>query len=268
MGYEYASDDLKIKNDCLPFLSNISLVDDGVLILDDIYDQSEIRNGKPCLYKEIGLQSALIEAELLKLKAEKNLFLLMNKLEILEKNKIVVVELFNKFLIAIYAGEKIDNELSLLKEVGDDAIKKYFEMVALFTGGHIKYSLEIGQLLANKEIDKNLSDIAVSAGIIRQICDDFDDYFSEHHEPFGDFINQKNRLPEIIFKISGGKREDVEKLLKDKEYNKAREIILNKQVRQRLYNFCLLELEKIKNLKTNFDYIDVVEDFERISIKA
>ena len=77
-------------------------------------------------------------------------------------------------------------------------------------------------------------------------------------------MNKKNRLPEIVFKMNGGKREDVESFLLKKEYNKARELILNKKVRKELYNFCKIELEKIKKIETSFNYIGIIEDFERI----
>ena len=45
---------------------------------------------------------------------------------------------------------------------------------------------------------KELYQACQSAGRIRQIVDDFEDYYSEHHEPFGDFLQGKNRLPESI----------------------------------------------------------------------
>lgn len=111
-------------------------------------------------------------------------------------------------------------------------------MIRLFTGGHMKFGLEIGQLLQNKKIDSNLSKIFERLGKIRQIVDDFEDYFPEHHEPFGDFIAESNRLPELIFKKNKGDRKKVLELIKRNEFNKARQLVLSEKVRNEMYSFC------------------------------
>lgn len=104
-------------------------------------------------------------------------------------------------------------------------------------------------------------------GIIRQICDDFDDYFNFHHEPFGDFISSNNRLPELLFKKNNGNRLQVLELLQKNDLKKARDLVLNDKVRYELYQFCKKELDFCKSIKTNFNYEKLIEDFEKILTK-
>lgn len=187
-------------------LKKISFIDDSILIIDDIIDKSKLRNGKPCLYLQIGEEKAILKSKLLEIEARKSLLNLASALNAKEEFKIKIVKKFDDFIRDIYLGEKIGQILSKQEKYNDSLLKNYFKMITLFTGGHIKYSMEIGQLLANKEPVPRISTASVSSGIIRQIIDDFNDYFKEHHEPFGDFLSESNRLPEILFKKFGGNR--------------------------------------------------------------
>lgn len=266
LGYEFNSIK-KITAEQNKLLKQISKIDDSILILDDIIDKSELRNGKPCLYKQEGLQEAIVQSEILKSEAISSLIKLMKISKTNQKNQLEILDKINKFFKSIYLGEQIDLKLGKLNKFENNQIDQYFKMVSLFTGNHIKFGLEIGQLLSNNNIDLKLSEIAISLGIIRQICDDFNDYFDEHHEPFGDFMTKKNRLPELLFKKNKEDRSNVLKYFKKNNYKEARKIILNSNIRQKLYNFCNEELEKINKIKTNFDYSSLIEDFKQILTK-
>ncbi len=265
IAYEYNFK--KMNSQQLSLLHKISAIDDSILILDDILDESKTRNGKPCLYIKEGLQKAIISAELLRIEA----FNSITKLSLISKttkdNQIKIFQKLNDFFKNIYLGQKIDLELGLEEKYEDKLIKKYFKMIGLFTGGHIKFGLEIGQLIANKKIDASLSKIALSLGTIRQIYDDFLDYFDKHHEAFGDFKNKTNRLPELLFMKFDGKRKQVEKQLKLHNYSSARNLVLNKQVRKTLYNYCQIELNKCQKISTNFNYQNLIENFNQILSK-
>ena len=266
LGYEFNSIK-KITAEQNKLLKQISKIDDSILILDDIIDKSELRNGKPCLYKQEGLQEAIVQSEILRSEAISSLIKLMKISKTNQKNQLEILDKINKFFKSIYLGEQIDLKLGKLNKFENNQIDQYFKMVSLFTGNHIKFGLEIGQLLSNNNIDLKLSEIAISLGIIRQICDDFNDYFDEHHEPFGDFMTKKNRLPELLFKKNKEDRSNVLKYFKKNNYKEARKIILNSNIRQKLYNFCNEELEKINKIKTNFDYSSLIEDFKQILTK-
>ena len=71
-GYEYASGK-KMNIQQISCLKKLSAIDDSVLILDDILDDSKLRNGKKCLHTVIGIGNAIVKAELLKSTAIKAL---------------------------------------------------------------------------------------------------------------------------------------------------------------------------------------------------
>lgn len=248
----------------LEILNNVSLLDNAILIVDDIFDNSKLRNWSPCLYIEKWIQNALIQAELFKVEAIKQLEELMNK----TKTQVVFQnEVYKKvflFLKSVYLWENIGQELFKSQEKHELKIKKYYDMVTLFTGWHIKFWLEIGQLIANEKSTKEIWIISEKTWIIRQIIDDFDDYFEEHHEPFWDFINQSNRLPEILFSWN---RKEILSLIWNKEYKQARLLVLNNQVRKALYKRCQSEYDMMKNLNTNFEVNLIVWDFQKILTK-
>ncbi|MCA9497461.1 MAG: polyprenyl synthetase family protein, partial [Nanoarchaeota archaeon] len=251
----------------IELINRLSSIDDAILIIDDILDDSQIRNGKPCYYKEHGIKNSIITAEILKYETIETLILLAKNSNTSQENIIKILEKFNSFLKNVYLGEKLDLELSKINNFENNLIDKYYQMVTLFTGSHMVCGIEIGLLLQNKSIDLDTKDILTSLGIIRQICDDFDDYFNHHHEPFGDFTSSNNRLPEIIFKKLGGNREQVLNYLKNKNYIEARNLVLNSNIRKELYDYCKIELEKYKKLKSDFNYEELIEDFEKILTK-
>jgi len=265
LGYEHNFQ--KMNSTQLVLLKDISFIDNSVLILDDIFDQSKTRNGKPCLYFKEGIQKAILTAELLKSKSIDSLTKLMEVSKTSKENQIQIFKKLNDFFKNVYLGEKIDFELSSIEKYEPSLIKKYFKMIRLFTGGHIKFSLEIGQLLSNKKVDSCLSKIAISLGAVRQIYDDFQDYYNEHHEPCGDLITHSNRIPELLFKKFKGSTTQVEKYIELKDYTKIKSLVLNKKVRKELHKYCKLELSKIKKIKTNFEYANLIEDFDKILTK-
>ena len=81
VGYEFAKRK-KMNNKQWGLLKRVSLIDNYVLILDDIIDESFLRNGKPCLYRKIGIPSALIIAEEYRNNATNSLIELSKKLGI------------------------------------------------------------------------------------------------------------------------------------------------------------------------------------------
>lgn len=266
LGYEYSSGK-RLKNNELKILKKVQEIDEAVLIIDDILDSSKLRNGNPCLYLRKGIPQAIVQAELHKLNSIESIAKLMNLLKTQEHYKRQVQERLNEFFKSVYSGEELNLGMTGSKKSTNLLTKEYFKMVKLFTGGHIRYSLEIGQLIANNIPEKTLSKVAEHAGVIRQIVDDFNDYYNEHHEPFGDFINNENRLPEILFTKFKGCRGVVVKRIKKKRFAEARVLVLNKNVRDGLYQICKREHGKIKNIKIKFDKSSLVEDYMKILSK-
>ncbi len=263
IGIEYVLKRKLNKREIL-LIRKLRLIDDSVLILDDILDGSKTRNGKPCLYLSKGIPLSIIHAELNKSKALLSLQSIMSIFKTKPDYQKQVYETMHAFLNSIYLGEQLDYELENSTLSTNIKLHKYFKMVRLFTGGHIRYALEVGQLIANKNPNPNISKIAESAGIIRQIVDDFKDYFKEHHEPFGDFLSKSNRLPEILYYKHKGKYQKAYNLLKNRKHEQARKLILNSNVRKDMYAYCEKETKIIMRTKTNFDYSRISIDFKGI----
>jgi geranylgeranyl pyrophosphate synthase len=106
-------------------------------------------------------------------------------------------------------------------------------------------------------------------GTVRQVYDDFEDYFPNHHEPFSDFLSESNRLPEVFFKkqITRARKQEIIKHINKQEFYKVREKILTNEVRRELYDFCEQEVKKCKRFSTKFDYSGLIENYEEILTK-
>jgi len=220
---------------------NIDGFDVGVLILDDIKDQSKIRNGQPCYYIIHGVDTAMSEAERLKKKAFNALS------EVCRKRKIGFIKILRaKFLLNclwknIQKGQSIDLFLQTAKIIDQKLFDKYGLMIRLFTGKHIKYGFLLGYLISGKNpIYKNtVIDIGENIGLIRQIQDDLNDYEQKHHEPLGDLINHKKRLPELIFLLNASDNEKGklnEILNTTKDVSDIKNFVLNEKTKKEIYS--------------------------------
>ncbi|MFA4907540.1 MAG: polyprenyl synthetase family protein, partial [archaeon] len=145
-----------------------------------------------------------------------------------------------------------DNFLQTTEKVGEHLLNKYNLMIRLFTGRHIKGGFLLGYLISGKNpvYGKKVAEIGEQIGAIRQIKDDLDDYEEKHHEPLGDLINHKKRLPEILFLLSssGWEKNELELLLKNPLENAPRikALVLNEKVGQRIES-------EIQNISKNVE---------------
>ncbi len=209
--------------------------DTGILLLDDIIDDSKERNGKQCEYLTQGLGETIISG--IEKIANSSIYLdaLMQNTHIGFKHSTLLA--MQELILSVCKGEKIDQNV---KTVDD-----YFEMTTAFTGQHIATGVKIGHYIANINPKKELLEACESAGRIRQIVDDYEDYYYAHHEPFGDFVNHKNRLPELLFQKD---RLHALMLISSGQYEDAREYILDDDIRKKLFTYCLAEEKRINQL--------------------
>lgn len=231
---------------------NIDGFDTAILILDDIQDQSKIRDGKPCFYIINGVEKAKEEAKILQQNAFKELNSICDKRKIGFIGKVRAKILLNTLHSAIKKGQNIDSLLEHSLTIKTSFIQRYDYMIKLFTGGHIKYSFLLGFLFSknNPSYKKTVISIGEKIGIIRQIFDDINDYKKEHHEPLGDLVNSKKRLPELIFLLNSTNEEKstLKDLLKNpkENFSKIADTILNTEVKN-------IIREKIKTIKNEID---------------
>ncbi|HWQ60653.1 MAG TPA: polyprenyl synthetase family protein [Candidatus Fimivivens sp.] len=254
IGYEFASGK-ELSEAEMALLEKISDIDTSIIKIDDILDHEERRNDHACIYLIDGIDKTIINARLDEINGVQALTDLIAFRKCFPLFSYEILKVFNNnYMRGIYEGQKIDKELEEAKEIRPDMIDRYFLMTRKFTGGHIRYGLEIGQLLAGKVPDKDVSAIAEAMGINRQIVDDFEDYFKAHHYPQGDIKRGAKRLPEILFTLQGGNREAVLKLISEKDFAGVITVVLNPDVRKALYRYCEENEAYCKGIDTTFEY--------------
>lgn len=267
LGYTFASGK-ELSDNEMSLLEKISDIDTSIIKVDDILDNEQYRNNEKCIHLIDGIEKTIINARLDEINGVHALTDLIEFKKCFPLFSYEILKVFNNdYMRGIYEGQKIDKELEEAKSITSETVDQYFLMTRKFTGGHIRYGLEIGQLLAGKVPDKNVSEIGELLGINRQIVDDFEDYFKAHHYPFGDIKRGAKRIPEIVFTLMGGDREVVLKLIAEKDFSGVIETVLNKQVRETLYNYCQANIEHCKKIETLFDWEKISVDVEQVLTK-
>jgi geranylgeranyl pyrophosphate synthase len=264
IGYEFASGK-ELSEAEMALLEKISDIDTSIIKIDDILDHEERRNDHACIYLIDGIDKTIINARLDEINGVQALTDLIAFRKCFPLFSYEILKVFNNnYMRGIYEGQKIDKELEEAKEIHPEMIDRYFLMTRKFTGGHIRYGLEIGQLLAGKVPDEEVSAIAEAMGINRQIVDDFEDYFKAHHYPQGDIKRGAKRLPEILFTLQGGNREAVLKLISEKDFAGVITVVLNPDVRKALYRYCEENEAYCKGIDTTFEYSSISTDIGQI----
>jgi len=267
LGYEFASGK-ELSSDEIGILEKISDIDTSIIKVDDILDKEEFRNGEKCIHLTDGIEKTIINARLDEINGVHALTDLIELRNCFPYFSYEILRVFNNnYMRGIYEGQKIDRELEEAIEITPEMVDKYFLMVRKFTGGHIRYGLEIGQLLAGKIPDKDVSIIAEILGINRQIVDDFEDYFKAHHFPFGDIRRGAKRIPEILFTLDGGDRNLVLQQIQDKDFTGVINTVLNEKVRNKLYKYCKENLDICNTIATKFDYSKISVNIEDLLTK-
>ncbi|HRH32997.1 MAG TPA: polyprenyl synthetase family protein [bacterium] len=264
LGYEFASGK-KLSENEMALLEKISDIDTSIIKIDDILDKEQYRNNEKCIHLVDGIDKTIINARLDEIKGVHSLTNLIELRKCFPLFSYEILKVFNnEYMRGIYEGQKIDKELEETDGIEPEMIDKYFLMAKKFTGGHIRYGLEIGQLLAGKMPNEDVSKIAEALGINRQIIDDFEDYFKAHHYPFGDIKRGAKRIPEILFTLEKGDRDIVLSQIKKKDFEGVIETVLNKKIRNSLYHYCKNNLEFCIKINTKFDYSKISVDIEQI----
>ncbi len=264
LGYEFASSK-KFSEKEMSFLEQISDIDTSIIKIDDILDNEQQRWWKKCIHLIDWIEETIINAKLDEIRWINALVNLIDFKEIFPRFDYEILKTFNtKYMKWIYKGQKIDRELEKSELITEKTFKKYLLMCKEFTWWHIRYWLEIGQLLANEKPDNWLSKIAENMWIIRQIVDDFEDYFKAHHNPFWDIKRWAKRIPEILFTLYWWDRKKVLEYIENKNFDLVIETVLNNRVREKLYELITkYHCESIK-IKTSFDIKNILVDYKQI----
>lgn len=241
---------------------NLDGFDDAILMLDDLQDNSESRNGQPAYYIAHGLQATKDEAKRLNTVAFKTLRDISTARRLSFFKRWEAASLLKRLKKDVETGQGIDSQLQQIPTVNHSHMADYQLMIRLFTGGHVKIGFLLGFLLANTTSPekKIVSEIGEQIGILRQMDDDICDYFESHHEPFGDLIQHKKRLPELLF-LLGTSKENIQKLnsyLENSTVHAAeiRKTIFSDSVKKQIREIVDIRKRKIEELllKTSEKY--------------
>jgi geranylgeranyl pyrophosphate synthase len=245
IGFEYATG-REIPASLKKVIGGASLLDASILTVDDALDDSMYRAGRLCLHRQVGVMPAVLHAVVMSTQAIDALTEAMTLAGTPVDCQVLIYQVMNSFVQDAYGGAILELELRKLTDFHPLMLEHYVRMIHAITGLHVKAGVECGQLLGGRRPDATVSRAAKALGVIRQVLDDFDDYFDEHHEPFGDIKGGLNRLPEILFKRMGGSRDQVLRALEAGRTEEARALVLNDKVRGEMHEFCVAETSKIR----------------------
>lgn len=196
IGYESGGGNFK---DILPIGAAIEFMQIATLVMDDILDESEIRNGRDSVYKKWGIKNSILVGELLKSTSTIILLQSIHKNKKF-KNTYDVLNLFENIYKNINIGQYLDLSYENKKIITE---AEYMNMIKNTTALFIQSSIKLGAMLsgASKEIQNSLSAYGLSLGYAYQIRDDVIDIIGEEKyvgKPIGnDIKRRKKRLPFI-----------------------------------------------------------------------
>jgi len=168
----------------------VELFHNFTLLHDDIMDNSEIRRGRPSVFKKFGLNAGILSGDLMMVLALK----LSSEID-----GIVHKELYDLMIetsVKLYEGQQYDVDFETRNDVTQE---EYLKMIELKTAVLLACSLKIGGIVAGaskKNLDK-IYEFGRNIGLSFQIQDDYLDTFGDEQvgkKIGGDILNNKKTL--------------------------------------------------------------------------
>lgn len=218
----------------VPVAAGVEMIQLSTLVIDDILDESPLRNNKPSIFAKEGTKASLAIGTIM---SSLGFCLIAEGLEKNHslKNNIAVVQLFSQTHADIYIGQYLDLRFEGDMSVGED---QYLDMISRTTACFIQAPLVAGAMLwdACPEIIKTLEKAGLSLGMAYQIRDDVIDMIGDLEctgKPIGgDVRRRKMRLPLIqaLWELSGRRRRKLAESLRatslsDEAFSEALELI-------------------------------------------
>jgi len=249
----------KIETNYFDIAVGIELLQISTLIIDDIFDDSPIRNGQESMPQKFGIKNTIIIGELFR--SLSNDIILNNQyLSDSEKHKIIVnlEEAYQKICI----GQFLDLQYEKISTITEN---EYYEMIAYTTGYFIQKSLLSGAVIAGISNQKYqaLSEYGLKLGTAYQLRDDLVNILTDGSNGkviAEDLIAHKKRLP-VIYIINNPnskyKREFWKiwnkPTLSDGDIDNLLDIMINKTDS---VDYCELQLKKLSK-----EAIDCIKQF-------
>jgi geranylgeranyl diphosphate synthase type I len=194
------------------------VVHNGTLIIDDIEDASELRRGKPCMYKIYGVDIAVNAG---------NTMYYLPLLPLMEKRAQMPPEKLRD-LYEVYVQEMINLSMGQAMDIAwhrsianaDNLSEEdYLQMCAYKTGTLARMAAKLAAVLAgaNKELVEKLGRYAESIGVAFQMQDDVLDLtgkeFAQKKGGFGQDITEGKRTLMVIYTLKKASVADRKRLI-------------------------------------------------------
>ena len=168
----------------------LELFHNFTLLHDDIMDNSDIRRGKPAVFKKFGLNSGILSGDLMLIKS------LQLASQSNGQTNPQLFDLVSETAIKIHEGQQMDVDFEELTRV-DEA--DYIKMIEYKTAVLIACSLQMGVIIGNTSIQnqEKIYEFGRLIGIAFQIQDDYLDAFGDEKvgkKIGGDILNNKKTL--------------------------------------------------------------------------
>lgn len=215
-------------SDILPIAAAIELVQISTLVIDDVLDESPLRNGKASVCAKWGRNVAITAGNVLFSEGFHVLSEFLTHGEQL-KNRIAVITLLQKMHADVYVGQFTDVWLQ-----GNIAVIEadYLWMISQTTASFIQAALITGALLrgASAHVISALKIAGLNLGLAYQIRDDVIDVIGDTEctgkPTAGDIRGRKMRLPVIhaLSSLDKKRRKELAALLRSKQQLNGSEV--------------------------------------------
>jgi geranylgeranyl pyrophosphate synthase len=203
---------------CLDFAIIPEVIHNGTLIIDDIEDASDVRRGKPCLHKTVGVDIAVNAGNAMYYLPL--LALMVHREEIPVEMQRDVYEVYAQEMINLSMGQAMD--IAWHRGIANaDALNEqdYLQMCAYKTGTLARMTAKMAAVLsgANRELVEKLGCLAECIGIAFQMKDDILDLcgeeFAKSKGCIGGDISEGKRSLLVIYTLQKANPTDKMRLL-------------------------------------------------------
>lgn len=179
----------------------IEMYHNFTLLHDDVMDRSDLRRGKPTVFKKWGTDTAILSGDAMLTLAGDYMS------EVPDSCLRTVLKEFNEMAVGVYEGQQLDMEF---EQCDDVTLERYLEMIRLKTSVLLGAACSIGARIggATDEEARAMYRFGESLGVAFQIQDDYLDVYGDSAtfgKPVGgDILNNKKTFLTIKVKELGG----------------------------------------------------------------
>jgi geranylgeranyl diphosphate synthase type II len=231
------------------------------LVHDDIMDEALLRRGKPTVYKEHGINKAILVGDAMHLHAHRYL------LKVPANCFSDVLNVFNKAAIEIIEGQQMDMDF---EERLDVTVGEYLKMIEFKTSVLLAAALQMGAIIggASSSEHEKIYQFGLNLGLAFQIKDDYLDAFGEGEKVGkrigGDILRNKKTflLITALNDADAAQKERLLKLFEEKDEDKKvngvlalfAELKIKEKAEEKIAELYHTSLESLQSIRVKDEY--------------